>query len=123
MTMSTQTLFRTGLSIAALLALADLASPALGPQPLAVVIVSMLLGAVTMVALVPAWRRAGRLAVLTVVVTRVVSALLAIPAFFVGGVSGPIQGIAAATLVLMIVSVVLILLGGRRSTPAYASSR
>jgi NhaP-type Na+/H+ or K+/H+ antiporter len=116
--MSNQTLFRTGLSLAALLALADLASPVEGPQPLPVVIASMALGVVTIVTLVPAWRRADRVAVLTVVATRIVSALLAIPAFFVGGVSGPVEGIAAAVLALMIVSVVLISTG-RRPTPSY----
>lgn len=120
--MSKPALFRTGLLLSALLAVADLASPVVGPQPLAVVIVSMVLGVVTLVALVPAWRRATPPAVLTVVASRVVSALLAVPAFFVAGVTGPVRAIAAATLALMIVSVALILAAGRRPVPSYAGS-
>src|SRR4051794_22002152 len=107
--MSKSTMLHAGLLLSTLLAVADLASPAAGPQPLAVVIVSVVLGVVTLLALVPAWRRAGRPAVLIVVASRMASALLAVPAFFVGGVTAWVQAIAAATLALMIVAVALIL--------------
>jgi hypothetical protein len=101
-------MFRTGLVLAGLLALSDLFSFALGPQPLSVVVVSTVLGVLTLVALAPAWRSRRRGAVVAVAVTRIVSALLAVPAFFVGGVAGAVQVVAAVIIVLAVVSTVLL---------------
>jgi hypothetical protein len=101
-------MFRTGLVLAGLLALSDLFSFALGPQPLGVVIASTVLGVLTLIALVPAWRSHRRAAVVAVAVTRIVSAALAVPAFFVGGVAGGVQATAAVIIVLAVVSTVLL---------------
>jgi MFS-type transporter involved in bile tolerance (Atg22 family) len=110
-------MFRTGLILAGLLALSDLFSFALGPQPLGVVIASTVLGVLTLIALVPAWRTGRRAAVTAVAVTRIVSALLAVPAFFVSDVAGGVKVVAGVIIVLAVVSTVL-LFTGRTSVPA-----
>jgi hypothetical protein len=101
-------MFRTGLVLAGLLALSDLFSFALGPQPLSVIIASTALGVLTLIALVPAWRSGRRPAVIAVAVTRILSALLAVPAFFVGGVAAGVQVVAAVLIALAVVSTVLL---------------
>jgi hypothetical protein len=101
-------MFRTGLVLAGLLALSDLFSFALGPQPL---------GVLTLIALVPAWRTGRRAAVVAVAVTRIVSAALAVPAFFVSDVAAGVKVTAAVIIVLAVVSTVL-LFAGRTSVPA-----
>jgi hypothetical protein len=110
-------MFRTGLILAGLLALSDLFSFALGPQPLGVIIASTVLGVLTLIALVPAWRTGRRAAVTAVAVTRIVSALLAEPAFFVSDVAGGVKVVAGVIIVLAVVSTVL-LFTGRTSVPA-----
>jgi hypothetical protein len=115
-------MFRTGLVLAGLLAVSDLFSFALGPQPLGVVIASTVLGVLTLIALVPAWRSGRRGAVVAVAITRIVSALLAVPAFFAGGVSGAVQATAAVIIVLAVVSTVL-LFAARTSTAAEVAAR
>jgi hypothetical protein len=112
-------MFRTGLVLAGLLAVSDLFSFALGPQPLPVIIASTLLGVLTLIALVPAWRSRQRGAVIAVAVTRIVSALLAVPAFFVGGVPAAVQATAAVIIVLAVVSVVLVF--AARTRPVVAA--
>ncbi len=109
-------MFRTGLILAGLLALSDLVSFALGPQPAGVVIASTVLGVLTLVALVPAWRTGRRAAVAAVAVTRIVSALLAVPAFFVSDVAGGVKVAAGLIIVLAVVSTVL-LFAGRTPAP------
>jgi hypothetical protein len=110
-------MFRTGLVLAGLLALSDLVSFALGPQPLGVVIASTVLGVLTLIALVPAWRTGRRAAVVAVAVTRIVSAALAVPAFFVSDVAAGVRVTAAVIIVLAVVSTVL-LFAGRTAVPA-----
>jgi MFS-type transporter involved in bile tolerance (Atg22 family) len=105
--------FRIGLVIAGLLGISDLFSFALGPQPLVVVIVSTVLGVITLVALVPAWRTRSRAAVLTVAASRIVSALLAVPAFLVADVSAGVRVIAAVIIVLAVASTALLMTGPR----------
>ena len=84
-----------GLVLAGLLVLLDMAAPAAGGDypPLAVGIADLLLGLVTVVAVVRG-RRGNRAAIGTAVAARLASALTALPAFAVGGV--PAAGIAAA---------------------------
>lgn len=101
--------YRVGLVIAGLLAVSDLVTFALGAPPPGVVIASTVLGVITLVALVPAWRGRNRTAVLTVAASRIVSALLAVPAFFVDGVPAGIRVTAAIIIVLAIASTALIL--------------
>jgi hypothetical protein len=54
-------------------------------------------------------------------VVRVLSALTAVPAFYVGGVPGPIMAVAGTFIVFTIVGVVLTLAGSRR--PALVDAR
>jgi hypothetical protein len=91
---------RIGLVIAALLALSDLFSFALGPLPVEVVVAATALGVITLAALVPAW--------LVVAISRIVSALLAIPAFFADDVPAGAQAGAAVVILLAAGSVALL---------------
>lgn len=74
--------------------------------PLVVSLSVALLGLITLVALGPAYR-GSRSALLTIVVVRVISALLAIPAFFLGAptwvmiIEGTVIGATIAALVLL----------------------
>ena len=92
---------RVGLSLAAMLGVVDviaLAFPtpegAAGP-PFSVLVLNALCGVVTLVAVALAWK-GHRVATFVAVAARTISALTALPAFFVGGVP---------TLVVMLVSV------------------
>jgi hypothetical protein len=91
---------RIGLVIAALLALGDLVSFTFGPLPAGVVVATTALSLITLVALVPAWRDGGRTAVLIVAVSRLASALLAVPAFFADDVPAGARAAAAVFIVL-----------------------
>ncbi|NIH83289.1 hypothetical protein [Amycolatopsis granulosa] len=112
--------FTTGLVLCALLGLADLAGAAGlgrdGAPPVAVVVIGAVLGLVTLVAVTPAWRRV-RGGVITVVVSRAVAGLLAIPAFFVDA-PGWARLLAAITLVLTVAGVGLLAGAGRGRVPA-----
>src|SRR3954468_24121584 len=83
------TRIRVGLVLAALLGLVDVVSAffptpdgAIGP-PLPIVVLGGLLGVATLVAVVAAWRPGRRGALRIVAGTRVLSAITALPAFFV----------------------------------------
>jgi hypothetical protein len=99
---------RIGLVLAALLAVSDLFAFAFGPLPIEVVVAATALGVITLVALVPAWRTGGRTAVLVVAISRIASALLAIPAFFADDVPAGARAGAAVFLVLAVVSAALL---------------
>jgi hypothetical protein len=100
---------RAGLVVAGLLGLGDavlvLTTDGEHP-PMAVALLGTVLGLVTLAALVPAWR-GSRAAVGAVVVTRAVSALAAVPAFFAGAPT-PIVAVAAAGIALTLVAVGLL---------------
>ncbi len=105
---------RIGLVLAGLLALVDIGSIAsptpegeTGP-PMAVLVVGVVLGLATLAALVPAWRTGSRTALRAVAGTRIVSAILALPAFFVDIPAGLLV-FAALMFALTVVSVVLVL--------------
>ncbi|HEV7710643.1 MAG TPA: hypothetical protein VGP16_20800 [Asanoa sp.] len=100
----------TGLVLAGLLGLGDAVSVVGGGvdgPPLAVVIAGALLGVITLVGVVLAWR-GSRTGIVTVVVTRLLSALLAVPAFFVDDVPAPAVGLAAVGVVVTLVAVALL---------------
>jgi hypothetical protein len=102
---------RIGLALSAFLAVTDVAGLLglggdAGP-PVAVVVAGALLGVITLAAVRPAWRRQGK-ALLTVVVTRVVSALLGVPAFFVHDKPSWVVASVIASLVLTAIAVVLL---------------
>lgn len=86
-----------------------------GP-PLVVLAVGLVLGVVTLIALVPAWRTGSRTALRAVAGSRIVSAILALPAFFVDIPAG-LMAAAAAAVALTVVSVVLLLAPANRPVP------
>jgi hypothetical protein len=108
---------RVGLILCALLGVADLISLAAigspekgqtGP-PAAVLIASAVLGVITLVAVVPAWRSASRPAARVVAGSRVLSAITSTPAVFLKDVDAGLQIIAGGTIVLTLVGVWLLL--------------
>jgi hypothetical protein len=113
---------KIGLGLAVLLGLSDLAgvlfpSPDDQPgPPLAVLVVGAVLGVITLMAVVFAWRTGNRVATRVVAATRILSALGTLPAFLVGGVPASYVVAAAASVVLTVIAVGLVL--ARRSAPA-----
>ena len=107
----------TTTAIFALLGLIDIALVgAIGsadPPPLAVSLGVAALGVITLAALLPA-RRGSRSALGTVVVVRVISALLAVPAFFL---SAPAWVIAVEGLVIAATIAALVLVRRRTGPP------
>lgn len=99
-----------GLILCTLLGLLDVAGVAgigLPGAPIALVLLGALLGAITLVGAVLAWReRRGGLA--AVIVTRVLSALLGIPVFFVDDAPGWARVVVLVALVLTVVALWLI---------------
>jgi hypothetical protein len=111
---------RVGLVLAALLAVGDVVSAffptpdgVVGP-PLPIVVLGGLLGIATLAAVVVAWRSGRRGALWTVAGTRVLSALAALPAFFVD-VPALVKLLVAVFVVLTVVSVALVLAPARRA--------
>jgi hypothetical protein len=115
-------LYRSGLVLLGMLSVLDLAAPLYTDgqhPPMIIAIVGSVLGLVSLVLVVLAWRgRAAAAVGLSVI--RVLSALAAVPAFYVGGVPGPIMAVAGSFIILTVVGVVLTLAGLRR--PALAST-
>ncbi|MGI5243874.1 hypothetical protein [Dactylosporangium sp. CA-139066] len=115
---------KIGLVLAVLFGLSDLITPFTpagatdqGPgAPMPVLVADAVLGLVTLGAVVFAWRSASRVAARIVAGTRILSALTALPAFFVSGVPAPVVAIVAATVVLTVVCVVLVLAPPRERT-------
>jgi hypothetical protein len=106
---------RVGLVLAALLGVADLVSIAMptdpdqpGP-PMAVLVVGMLLGVVTLAAVVLAWVTRRRAWSRVTAGSRIVSALTALPAFFVPDVPPALVASAAVAVAVTAVAVVLLL--------------
>jgi hypothetical protein len=102
--------FVTGLVIAGLLALGDIATPFTGDgehPPMVIGILTAVLGVITVAGLVPAWR-GSRAGVTAIIVTRLLSAVAALPAFFVDGIPGPVRVLAAVAVAVTVLSVVLI---------------
>ena len=111
---------RVGLVLAALLAVGDVVSAffptpdgVVGP-PLPIVVLGGLLGIATLAAVVAAWRSGRRAALWTVAGTRVLSALTALPAFFVD-VPALVRLLVAVFVVLTVVSVALVVAPARRA--------
>ena len=100
-----------GLILAGLLGLSDAIGPLTGPgegPPFAVLLVDSVLGVVTIVGVVFGWlgKRSG---IVAVIVTRILAALSALPAFFVDGVPAGLVVVAASGIVVTIVTVWLVL--------------
>jgi hypothetical protein len=110
---------RAGLVLAALLGVADVVTAffptpegQVGP-PLPIVLLAGLLGVVTLAAVAVAWRTGRRGALRLIAGTRVLSAVTALPAFFVD-VPPALKLIVAVGIVLTVVCVVLVLSPARR---------
>lgn len=109
-------LYRSGVVLLGILSVIDLAGPLYTDgqhPPMIIAIIGSVLGLVSIVLAVFAWR--GRTAAAVgLCVVRVLSALTAVPAFWVTGVPGPVMAVAGSFIVLTIVGAVLTLAGLRR---------
>jgi hypothetical protein len=110
---------RAGLIVALLLGLLDLSAPFTptpdgedGP-PYAILLIDAVLGLITVVAVVIAWRTARRGAVRIAAGARIISAVTALPAFFVE-VPAALQAAVGLFVVVTIACVVLMLAPSRR---------
>jgi hypothetical protein len=113
---------KAGFVIALLLGLSDLASPLqptpdgqVGP-PLIILIIDAVLGLITIVAVVYAWRTGSRGAVRIAAGARIVSMITALPAFFVGVPAG-IMLVVGLLVVVTIACVAMMLLPSRTPVP------
>ena len=111
---------RAGLVLAALLGLADVVSAffptpegEVGP-PLPIVVLGGLLGVATLAAVAAAWRTGQRGMLRIIAATRVLSAISALPAFFVD-IPAALKLVVAVGVVLTVVCVVLVLTPARRT--------
>lgn len=121
-TTSFSTINKAGLGLAALLGVADVASVAfltpdgqVGP-PLGIVILGGLLGLITLVGVGWATRTRSRGAVRVVAAARIISAITALPAFFVDIPAG-LRLFAGLIVVLTVAVVVMILTPARSPEP------
>jgi hypothetical protein len=111
---------RAGLVLAALLGLADVVSAffptpegEVGP-PLPIVVLGGVLGVATLAAVAAAWRTGQRGMLRIIAATRVLSAISALPAFFVD-IPAALKLVVAVGVVLTVVCVVLVLTPARRT--------
>ena len=112
--------FVTGLVLAVLLGLGDLTTPLTSDgehPPMSVGIACAVLGLITLVGVVLAWR-GSRGGITAIVVTRVLSALTAVPAFLADGVPAAIMAVAAVGIALNALSIFLV--AARLRRPAVA---
>ena len=115
-------LYRSGVVLLGVLSVIDLTAPLLTDgehPPMVIAIIASVLGLVSIVLTVLAWR-GRRAAAVGLSVARVLSALTAVPAFSVTGVPTPIMAVAGTFIILTVVGVVLTLAGMRR--PALVSA-
>ncbi len=113
--------FRTGLAVLAVLSLLDVAGPLMtngDNPPMSVALVGSVIGLASCVCVYLAWKGAHR-AVLPLVVLRLLSALTAVPAFFVADVPAAIRALAGVIVLLSIVGVALVV-GERGRQPVSA---
>jgi hypothetical protein len=102
--------FVTGLVIAGLLGLGDIITLLAGngeTPPVEVAAIGAVLGLITVAAVVPAWR-GSRGAVVAIVVSRLLSAVTALPAFFVDDVPGAAVAAAAVGIVITLGAVAML---------------
>lgn len=107
---------KIGLVLAGLLGTFDVLSlltpgPAPGEEgpPVEVLVATTVLGVITLIAVVWTWRTGSRVAARIVAGTRILSAITALPAFFVEGVPPAFVALAAVGVLLTVVAVGLVL--------------
>lgn len=93
---------KVGLVILGLLGLLDVvsATDTGGPAPAVILVVDAVVGLVTLVGVVLAWRSGSRTAVRAVAISRVLSVLAAVPVFFVDDL--PVGLVAASAVVILL---------------------
>ena len=113
---------KVGFVLAILLGILDMVSMAnptpegeVGP-PLPILAFGTLLGLVTVIAVAVGWARRNRAAIRAGAAARILSALLALPAFIAPDVPALLKTLAAVFILLTIVTLVLMLSPGRRTT-------
>ena len=114
------TLPRFALVLLGLLSVADLSLPFVtdGDQPpMSIALLSAGLGVATLAFLWGAWR-GQRPGLIGVIVTRLLSALLTLPAFFIGDVPSGVVAVSAGTVALTVLGIVLALGGSRGAVAA-----
>jgi hypothetical protein len=120
-TMKRTTGVTVGLVLAGLLGVSDIigfaGAPSDGP-PVAVLIADTVLGIITVVGVVLGWR-GRRGGIIAVIVTRLLSALSAVPAFF-AGVPAPLVAMAAVGIAVTLIAVALLTPALRTRAPAVA---
>jgi hypothetical protein len=117
--------FVTGLVIAGLLGLGDITTPLFSDgehPPMVVGLIDAVLGLITVAGIVLAWRRASRGGITAVIVTRLLSAVTALPAFFVDDVPGPARAAAAVGVAITLLCVGLLATRLRRPAAAPVAS-
>jgi hypothetical protein len=116
--------YATGLVIAGLLGLSDIASLPFGDgehPPLPVAAAGAVLGLITLVGAWYAWR-GRRGGIVAVIVSRLLSAATALPAFFVDGVPPGFVALAAFGVAVTLLAVGLVAVGLRRPAEAPAAA-
>jgi hypothetical protein len=107
---------KVGLALAGVLGLIDMTSvftplpdsDAPGP-PVGVLVAGTVLGVITVVAVVHTWRTANRASSRVVAGSRILSAITALPAFFVTGVPAWVVAVVAVFVVVTVVVIALVL--------------
>ena len=115
-------LYRSGIVLLGVLSVLDLAAPLYTDgqhPPMIIAVIGSVLGLISIVLAVLAWRGRAAAAV-GLCVVRALSALTAVPAFWEIGVPGPVMAVAGTFIVLTVVGVVLTLAGLRRPVPVSA---
>ena len=116
-------LYRSGVVLLGVLSVIELTGPLTTDgqhPPMIIALIGSVLGLLSIVLAVLAWR--GRTAAAVgLCVLRMLSALTALPAFWVTGVPAPIVAVAGTSVMMTIIGVVLTLAGLRRPVPASAS--
>jgi hypothetical protein len=116
--------FVTGLVLAGLFALGDITTPLTSDgehPPMAIGIADAILGLICAVAIVLAWR-GSRGAVTAIVVTRLLSVVSALPAFFVDGIPTAARFAVGLGVVVQLVAVAMVATRLRRPALASAAS-
>jgi hypothetical protein len=117
------TTYKTGLVLLGVMSLGDLAAPLYTDgqhPPMSIALIESAIGLLSLVLVVLAWR--GRVAAaIGLIVLRLLSALTAVPAFFVPGVPAVPMALAGTAITVTLVGVVLMFTGLRR--PALAGAR
>jgi hypothetical protein len=112
----------TGLVLSALLGLTDVVSAPMTDgehPPWVIAIAGGIIGLITLVGVYFGWK-GSRAGMATVIVTRLLSALTAVPALFVDDVPAGLRTLAAVGIVVTLVAVALVATGLRRRQVAAA---